>query len=955
MTEKAAKKEKDRYKATLQLPKTNFSMRANLLQMEPNFQRRWAKMNLYTRLREADHPAGPFVLHDGPPYANGSIHLGHLLNKVLKDLVVRSRMMMGHDVEFVPGWDCHGLPIEHKVMQNLGEKAREMVPLQIRGRCKTYAEKYIKLQAKQMQALGTMGDYEDPYLTMNPRYEAAVLEVFADLVAAGLVYRARKPVHWSIANQTALAEAELEYMDREDTSVFVMFAVNNSDALPASLGLPTGATANLMIWTTTPWTLPANMAVAASARDEYGLYNVKKGDAEHLIVISEELSASVFEAGGAASVEKLGSCKGQALADASLVYQHPFVDRTGPLVLADYVTVTDGTGLVHTAPGHGADDFHTGLKHGLDTYCPVRGDGTYDNTVPEWLQGKSIWDANEEVTEHLRQSGHLFHDNKFMHSYPHDWRSKTPTIFRATEQWFISVDNPSTKHDFSLRQKAMELTENGINFVPEWGQNRMRGMLEARPDWCISRQRSWGLPIPSFSNPDDELDVLLTEASVRAISDMLRKHGSDYWFKADTADLLAEYDPSSDPDAPASIKTKEDLASWKKGNDIFDVWFESGSSWNAVVRQRNLGYPVDLYLEGSDQHRGWFQLSLLPALGATGESPFKTVLTHGFMVDAKGHKMSKSLGNTIEVEDLLKKYGADICRWWVSSLNYTNDIKVDWQFFQVASEEYRKVRNTIRFLLGNLRDFDPNEHRYELTDADRHSIDAWAMQELNKLVKTVREGYETYQLRGIHKAIFDFCNSTMSAVYMATIKDRLYCEAPDSPKRRRTQTVSFDIADALIKLVAPILVHTADQAHLSLLRIDQKELDACVHLTHFPEVSDAAENTDWDAVMALREPVLKALEEAKESHGINYPLDAGISMSVPADELATLQPYADELADLCGVSRFALQEGDALSVTVQDLREEPRCMRSWKRDGTVKERSDGGFLSDRDATVLGLA
>ncbi|HAA58208.1 MAG TPA: isoleucine--tRNA ligase, partial [Myxococcales bacterium] len=594
MSDKEAKKEKDRYKKTLNLPKTKFSMRANLVQTEPNVQKRWNKMNLQGRLREAEHPKGAFVFHDGPPYANGSIHLGHLLNKVLKDLVVRTRTMAGYDVDFVPGWDCHGLPIEHRVMQNLGEKARDLVPLQIRHRCKQYAEKQIKLQATQMKRLGTLGNYENPYLTMNPHYEAAVIEVFAALVKKGLVYRAKKPVHWSIANQTALAEAELEYKDREDTSVYVLFELESTEGLPAGLNAPEGEAVHVMIWTTTPWTLPSNLAVAASERDTYALYKFTHAGVTKYAVFGEELAEKVFGMPGV-EFEKLGDCKGGELAAAGLRYKHPFIDRTGPLLTADYVTMTDGTGLVHTAPGHGAEDFMTGRKNGLDVYCPVRADGTYDDTVPEWLRGMSIWKANDEVTEHLRGSGHLFHDHKFMHSYPHDWRSKTPTIFRATEQWFISVEKPGEGDELNLRDMALQKTAEGVEFIPEWGRNRMRGMLESRPDWCISRQRAWGLPIPGFLNGSQE--VLLTEASVQAIADKLRQHGSDHWFKSDAAELLSDYDPQADPEAPAWLKDGSTaLADLEKVNDIFDVWFESGSSWNAVMRQRGIGFPVDLYL-----------------------------------------------------------------------------------------------------------------------------------------------------------------------------------------------------------------------------------------------------------------------------------------------------------------------------------------------------------------------
>jgi len=565
-----------------------------------------------------------------------------------------------------------------------------------------------------------------------------------------------------------------------------------------------------------------------------------------------------------------------------------------------------------------------------------------------------VWSANPMVVEHLRAAGTLFRSEKIRHSYPHDWRGKTPTIFRATEQWFIGVDRAFGDEGRSLRERALEATESGIEFVPDWGRNRMRGMLESRPDWCISRQRAWGLPIPSFTTPGG--DVLLTAASVRAVARFVREHGSDAWFVEPPQAILAGYDPAADPDSPDEIRSAgaAGLARLAKGSDIFDVWFESGSSWNAVMRERGIGYPCDLYLEGSDQHRGWFQLSLLPALGVTGVSPFKEVLTHGFMVTAQGQKMSKSLGNAIEVEDLLKQHGADVCRWWTASLNYTYDVKVDWEFFRVASDEYRKVRNTIRFMLGNLADFDRERDRHSFTDADRTSLDAWAMARLGEVIDDVRDGYERYQFKRVVDALFNFCNDTMSAVYLAAVKDRLYCDAPSSPRRRRTQTVLDDTVRALIRMLAPILVHTADEAWLALAGAGAAAAGASVHLESLPERVEWAADPGWEAAMALRGEALKQLELAKESPGIANPLDAGIVATLPADELERVRPMAAELADLCGVSRFALVEGGERSVEVTDLRDQPRCERCWKRDGTVRQRTDGGMLADRDAAALGL-
>lgn len=944
-------KKKDPFRKTLNLPKTSFGMKANLLQMEPRFQKEWDKGDLYNKMLTSDCPKGSFVLHDGPPYANGNIHLGHLLNKTIKDVVVRSRIMEGYHLHFVPGWDCHGLPIEHQVMKALGDKARELGTGQIRHRCKQYAEKFVKTQAKQMRRLGTLGTYDSPYLTMNPAYEGATLEVFADLVERGVVYRDLKPVHWSIANQTALADAELEYYDREDTSVFVLFQLTNPDALPASLNAPAGESVHTMIWTTTPWTLPANLAVAASPTETYGLYQWEREGNTERAILGQALSEQVLTKGGVEHFQELGTCTGEELVAGKPSYAHPFIDRQNPVVLADYVTMEDGTGLVHTAPGHGEEDYKTGLREGLKIYCPVKGDGTFDDTAPQWLQGKDVWEGNNDVTAHLRESGHLFFEHTFNHSYPHDWRSKTPTIFRATEQWFIAVDREVKGRGRSLRQMAQDAADEGIDFIPQWGKSRLLGMLESRPDWCISRQRSWGLPIPAFMKHGAE--PLVTSESVRAVARTIRKEGSDFWFKSTPAELLADYDPTTDADAPQWLKAKgrAGLEELEKSQDIFDVWFESGSSWNAVLKERDIGFPSELYIEGSDQHRGWFQLSLLPSLASQGRPPFKTLLTHGFIVDAQGRKMSKSLGNTIDVEELLSKYGADICRWWVSSLNFVNDIKADWEFFQHASEEYRKVRNTVRFLLSNLSDFNPDTDRWTFTADDRHSVDAWARGQLDALIVEVRDAYDTYQFRRIRDAIFNYCNDTLSSVYMAAIKDRLYCEAVDAPRRRRTQTVLFETADALLRLLAPILVHTADEAYRALHKAPP-ESDLCVHLQALPEPLGQHTDAAWDLAMDLRSNALKALETARNESGISNPLDAGIAAVVDSTKFADLEPYASELADLCGVSRFALSAGDARNISILDLSEEPRCQRSWKRDGTVKERDGGFLLSDRDASVV---
>ncbi len=980
-----AKEGKSRYRATLNLPKTSFPMKANLVQNEPASLKRWDRAGQYTQITGDAARTEAFIFHDGPPYANGSIHLGHLLNKTLKDFVFRCALMEGKQTTYVPGWDCHGLPIEHKVMQELktAGKLQKMASLEddtrrmaIRRECQKYAAKFHKHQTGQMKRLLTLADYDNPYLTMHPAYEGAVIEVFAGLVEQGLVYRQLKAVHWSIANETALADAELEYEDREDISVYVDFEALDADAVYDAFGLPAhdadadddadsarpGQRPSFMIWTTTPWTLPANLAIAVHPRFEYALVRVDG----NITVLATQLVEKVTQMAKASDVTILATTTGEKLL--GLRYRHPFIEDQGGtpgpdfrhapdaamrhadpmgsyrILAADYVRLEDGTGLVHTAPGHGADDYHTGLREKLPIYCPVLENGTYDASVPEWLRGKDIWKANEEIVKVMRESGHLFYDHRFTHSYPHDWRSRTPVIFRATEQWFIAVDEPTKRDKKSLRDMAMRATEDSVNFVPEWGRNRMRGMLESRPDWCISRQRSWGLPIPAFYTADGE--PLLTEATVHAIAKRFREKGSDAWFTEDAQTLLQHWDN------PDNI----DLNSLTKSQDIFDVWFESGSSWNAVMRERSEGrdFPVNLYLEGSDQHRGWFQLSLLPGLGVMGVPPFKSVLTHGFIVDKDGKKMSKSQGNALDVDELVKTFGADVCRWWIGSISYDNDIKADLAFFQTAGEAYRKVRNTLRFLLSNLDDFKACSETctdgqcVALEDFGATSIDAWVLSEFDALNRQVRESYAGYHFQRATNLLYQFCNDTLSSIYLAAVKDRLYCDKVDSPRRRRTQTALWDLTDGLSRLLAPIMPHTADEAWRALHRVAKDDARS-VHETRFPEHMGVQADAMWPKVMTQRDAALLELERVRTEGDLDNPLDASVVWPDAAGELANFD--AVDFADVLGVSSVTLAKRDGFEVV--DLRDQPRCERSWKRDGTVRERSDGGMLSNRDAEAVG--
>ncbi|KPK80591.1 MAG: hypothetical protein AMJ81_11810, partial [Phycisphaerae bacterium SM23_33] len=868
------------------------------------------------------------------------------------------------------------------VQGEVGDELVRMSHAEVRRHCAAYADKYAKVQSEQFQRLGVMGEFGRPYITMSPEYEAAVLEVFARMLEQGLVYRQLRPVHWSIENRTALAEAELEYHDREDDSIYVLlasafakasgFAKATPDksadksadkgALKRVFGLEEdAAAAYLMIWTTTPWTLPANLAVAVHPEFEYSAVKFRHRGREVIAVIAAELVEASLRAGGGEGWEVLAAARGAALADAGVSYLHPLVEgKVCPVVPANYVTLEDGTGLVHTAPGHGLEDYGTALKCGLEVYCPVQADGTFDETAPAWLVGKTVWEANPLVVEHLEEAGTLFHHAKVSHSYPHDWRSKTPTIFRATEQWFVGVD---------------------------------RSLGKGGTLWCVTRERWWGLPIPAFYG--DGGRVLMTPASVRAVAKHFAKHGSDSWFTQTPAALLGEYDPDKDPDLGGEQAL--DLSEFQAGTDILDVWFESGSSWFAGAMQRGLvkKLPVDLYLEGSDQHRGWFQLSLLPALSVAGVPPFKTVVTHGFVVTEEGFKMSKSLGNAIDVIEQLSKRGADVLRLWVASQNYQDDVRCSEKLIAQAEDAYRKIRNTLRFCMGACFDFDPAA---DAAQPPEHSLDRWMRLALHELIRDVLEAYEKYEFHKASRLIYEFCTVQASSIYMAAVKDRLYCELPDSPRRRATQTVLHEVLVALIKLVAPILPHTAEEAWQHIPGRDSDELDT-PHLALMPEVDtevlEVAESVScgwcdnmrfevdtvspspvmvWQRLLDLRQEGLIKLEALRtglpaagaqpggQDAGVKNPLDAEAVFAIRADDKGAarfLKMYLGELEDLLGVGYARIEtaetlEGDApIAVRVADARGKyKRCARSWKRRPDVGSDPDYPDLSARDAAVI---
>ncbi len=939
MTNSSTNKEKikNQFKDTLNLPQTPFPMRANLAQNEPQRIQEWEKNKIYDKIQSITQTQPVFSFHDGPPYANGDIHIGHLLNKVLKDIVVRSQIRIGKHCPYTPGWDCHGLPIEHKVMseilKNKTEKIASLEPnkqrMIIRKECEKYATKYIKLQANQMKRLLTLADYDKPYLTMSPSFESNVLTIFAKLVKEKLVYRQLKPIHWSIANQTALAEAELEYQDKEDTAIFVNFKSKNSNQKCQDLALKPKEL-YFSIWTTTPWTLPANLAIAIHPDYDYAIVPYNE---QYLVIAAARINSLAEHL--STSLTNIKTIKGHDLIGTE--YNHPFIQQTGKIVAAQYVTLEDGTGLVHTAPGHGTDDYLTGQNENLPPYCPVQEDGTYDQSVPEWLQGKLIWDANPLIVEQLKKSNCLLHEYSFIHSYPHDWRSKTPVIFRSTEQWFVSVDTPIEHNKKSLRKMALTEINEKINFIPKWGQKRLNGMIESRPDWCISRQRSWGLPIPAFKL---NKTPFLTETSIIAISKVFDEDGSDAWFTQTPTQLLRYYNPKNDPDCPKNFE----ITHLEKLYDIFDVWFESGASWHAVMKPKGHDIPVNLYLEGSDQHRGWFHLSLLLSLGTTQNTPYKELLTHGFIVDKDGKKMSKSTGNALNVTDILNHYGAEVLRWWVSSLAFENDIKVDTSFFDQASESYRKIRNTLRFLLSNTFDYSgPKTHEtlnLVLNQIDPYSIDAWVLAELSKLQKNITNAYQKYQFKEVHTQLYNFCNDTLSATYCATVKDRLYCDSPQSPRRLSTQQTMAKLILTLCELLSPILPHTSEEAYSAFTSTKSESFHAQPTIPFNYQIT-----ANWDHIMKQRQAVLKALENAK-ANGLENSLDCEVIL--PEDSRTI--PFINELSDLFSVSRVKF--GTQLSIN--DLRSEPRCERSWRRDQSVKKRSNEAWLSDRDAIALGI-
>ncbi len=927
------------YKNSLNLPKTGFAMKADLVTREPQRLTQWQTGGLYRQIQERRAGAEMFILHDGPPFANGDVHIGTALNKILKDIIIRHQTLRGRNAPYVPGWDCHGLPIEFKVVQEMRKQAgaTEASPATIRKECEAYARKFIDLQRRQFQRLGVLGEWENPYLTLTPQYEADELRMFADIVQQGFVYRGKKPVYWSIPCRTALAEAEVEYKDHVSTSVFVKFPL---------IGHPGKF---VVIWTTTPWTLPANLAIAYNSKLDYTV--VLHNDESYIVAVP--LLNAVAEKCGWSGYQIMQSIRGEELA--GLKCKHPFIDREAPLLAGDaFVESTTGSGFVHIAPGHGMEDYQLGLQNGLPVYSPVDDNGCLAHTsdlpaekqMPAELVGKSILErqgkceANEAVLEVLTRLNALLSKENYSHSYPHCWRSKTPVIFRAMDQWFIKIDHNQ------FRDQALSAIA-AVNWVPEWGRNRIEGAVKSRPDWCISRQRAWGVPIPAFY--DAQGQPFLDARVVRAAADLFEKHGSNIWFEKSCAELWALVKPKDWTGADPVTKS----------SDTLDVWIDSGSSSRSVLQRRaELRKPgtgvnswqADMYLEGSDQHRGWFQSSLLLSLAGNGAPPYKTVLTHGFMVDADREKISKSKQTGYEKpqtsEAYVKKYGADVVRLWVASQDYRNDIVVSDERINKVSETYRVIRNSLRYQLSNLYDFDPAKHA--VADAQLTPLDRWILEAYSELEKEVLAAYEACEFHVVYQKASQFIAVELSAMYHDAVKDRLYTDAANSPRRRSTQTVLWRLVSGLCQMLSPILVYTADEAWEC---VPGHAPGASVHATDWKPIGFArpeAERARWQTLSELRAAALPELEKARQAKTIGKALEAQINVASAPEKLPANATEIEALRELLNVSQLkaeASAEGKT-TVTVAQANG-TKCERCWRWEPTVGQNPQHPTLCAR--------
>jgi isoleucyl-tRNA synthetase len=942
------------WKDTLNLPRTEFPMKANLPAAEPQALARWADMRLYDRIREARAGRPRFVLHDGPPYANGQIHLGTALNKILKDFVVKSRSMAGFDAPYVPGYDCHGLPIELKVDRELGPKKRDMSPADFRRACRAYAERFIGVMTEEFQRLGVFGDWDHPYLTMNFRYQAAIARALGRFVAQGLVYKGKKPVHWCIHCRTALAEAEVEYEEHSSPSIYVEFELDPSSAADLAARVPAlvGREVSVLIWTTTPWTIPSNLAIAFHPEFDYAAYDVDGRS----IIVAEALAPAVSAATGRAFGAPIARMKGEQLEH--IRFRHPLYARPSVGVLGEYVTLEAGTGAVHTAPGHGADDYTTGIRYGLDIYAPVGPGGHFLETV-ELFGGQRVFDANPNIEEALKQRSRLWHRQEFAHAYPHCWRCHNPVIFLATSQWFIRMDGeaaittPSTTSATStapaartLRAAGLEAIDRDVRWIPAWGRDRIYNMLANRPDWCISRQRAWGVPIPAVDCTKCGEAVLTPELVERAAS-VFDEHGADAWYERPIEEFL-----------PAGLQCPAcGGTGFERERDILDVWFDSGSSHEAVLPfWDDLTWPADMYLEGSDQHRGWFQSSLLVGLGTRGRPPFREVLTHGFLIDVDGRKMSKSLGNVIQPQEVIKDSGAETLRLWVAMSDFREELRVGRQILQRVVEAYRKIRNTCRYLLANLYDFEPARDRVPLQGL--MEVDRYALARYADVAAAVLKAYDAYDFPTIFQRLNQLTTVDLSAFYADVSKDRLYTFASASPERRSAQTAMYLIADGLARLLAPILPVTADEMwrHLPGPR------DPSVHIAEFPDRDAVGSLVDdgilarWERLIGVRDEVNRALESARQGKTIGTSLAARVSLRAGGATSTLLQQYQDHLPMLFIVSQVDLEvvPGDADLLAIDVARAEGhKCPRCWRIVDAISSDPGTEGLCERCVSAVG--
>ncbi|MEG0439197.1 MAG: isoleucine--tRNA ligase [Solibacillus sp.] len=913
------------YKETLLMPKTDFPMRGGLPTKEPQIQAQWDEMDINKLVKERTAGRPHFVLHDGPPYANGDIHVGHALNKVIKDMINRQKSMTGYYVDYIPGWDTHGLPIE-QALTNKGVKRKEMSIAEFRELCEKYAYEQIANQSGQFQRLGVRGDFENPYITLKPEFEARQIEVFGKMAEKGYIYKGLKPVYWSPSSESALAEAEIEYKDVESYSIYVAFGIKDAkNVVPAD--------AKFVIWTTTPWTIPANLGISVNPEFTYVVAETNGSK----YIVAKDLLATLSTTFGWEDVQIVQEVKGQELD--MLVAEHPIYKRDSLVMVGDHVTADAGTGCVHTAPGHGEDDYQIGNRYGLEVLSPVDNGGCYTDEAPGF-EGLFYEKANPIVVEKLKEEGALLNVSKFKHSYPHDWRTKKPVIYRATPQWFASVE--MFRDELLGAVKATE-------FTPAWGETRLYNMIRDRGDWVISRQRAWGVPIPIFYAENDE--PIITPETIAHISKLFREHGSNIWFQKEANELLPE--GFTHPGSPNGKFTKE--------NDIMDVWFDSGSSHQGVLVERGMKYPADLYLEGSDQHRGWFNSSLITSVAINGYAPYKGLLTHGFVLDGEGRKMSKSLGNTIDPIKVMNQYGADILRMWVASVDYTADVRISMDMLKQVSETYRKVRNTLRFLHGNVTDFNAATDRVAYEDL--REMDQYMYMRLQDVVKTIRAAYDRYDFSTVYSTVNNFVAIELSSFYLDIAKDVVYIEGTDNKNRRAMQTVMYDTLMALLKLLTPMIPHTMEELW-EYVEVEGKVQS--IQLMDFPEVDEKANFTElrtkWTKLIAVRNEVLKALEEARNAKTIGKSLEAKISVYADSETAELLNDAKIDFAQLSIVSQFIVagskEDAPANSLALEktalvvEKADGEKCERCWTITETVGAVEAHATLCKRCADVV---